>query len=366
MTPLNPSAASFAVAFEGAVWKGVATRAQLLPDLPSAVLLHAGPPFETEVPAPVLQAATLALQYEGRSVSFAETAHLLQTGALRLAPAQDHGVVTPLAQVVSASMPLAVVSNGQAAAFAPLVEGPSPALRFGTGGSAALERLMAVSTMAIDRLAAVLHAHPVNLHDVASQALMQGDECHGRTGAANEALLNQMPWLVPQDRDRIRANPSFVLPLLMAAASAALRARPDGIVAVGGNGQSFGVRLSSTAGWRQVAADSPCGTRFAQFVDARALGAIGDSAVIDFCGLGAQAFEFAPALLAELRASLPADVLDRRHQVLSRTSGLVSCLEVITSRKAPLVNLAILDSGGENGLIGRGSYEVPTALFNPL
>lgn len=360
------SAAPFAIALEKAVWTGVASRSDLLPKLPAAVLLHAGPPFLGDVPAAVLQAAALALQYEGQSIAVTDMAALLQSGAVRLEPAQDHGVVTPLAQVVSASMPLAVVSNAKAAAFAPLVEGPSPALRFGTGGSAALARLKDASTMAIDRLAALLHANPVNLHDVAYQALAQGDECHARTGAANEALLEQMPWLEQPDRERIRANPSFVLPLLMAAASAALRSQPDGVVAVGGNGQRFGLRLKSAADWRCIAADSPRGTRLEQFRDVQALGAIGDSAVIDFAGLGAQAFESAPALLAELRASLPADVLDRRSQVLNKTTGLVSGLQVITAQKAPLVNLAILDRGGENGLIGRGTYEVPITLFNNL
>ena len=51
---------------------------------------------------------------------------------VRLEPAQNYGVVTPLAQVVSHSMPMAVVGDARSQAYAPLSEGPVPALRFGS------------------------------------------------------------------------------------------------------------------------------------------------------------------------------------------------------------------------------------------
>ncbi len=359
---LSPFAA-WALPFEGAAWRDVVRRSDVLPHLERTVLLHAGPPFEGAPPAAVRQAAAQALIFEGLAPDMADALAMLAKGGAQLQPAQDHGVATPLAQVVSASMPLAVVGDSLSVAYAPLVEGPPPALRFGSDAPEALRRLRHVATLGWERLAPALRHQPLELGAVVAQALAQGDECHGRTGAANQALLAAMPWLAAEDRAALTASPGFVLPILMAAACWRLRSTGTGIAAAGGNGQQFGIRVHGETGWRTATAEAPRGMRFPQHAATPALGAIGDSAVIDFCGLGGQALAAAPALCEEWQAVLPGDLALHREAVVNARSGMVDAGRVRDSGRAPFVNLAILDREGSQGLIGRGCYEAPLVLL---
>jgi len=349
--------------FEGAAWRDVVRRSDVLPQLGRSVLLHAGPPFDAAPPAPVRQAAAQALCFEGLARDMEAALAMLARGEARLLPAQDHGVATPLAQVVSASMPLAVVGDGATEAYAPLVEGPPPALRFGSAAPEALSRLRQVASLGWERLAPALREQPLPLAPVVAQALALGDECHSRTGAANEALAAAMPWLEAQDHAALRASPGFVLTILMAAACWRLRRRDAGIAAVGGNGLQFGLRVHGEPQWRTATAQAPRGTRMPQHAATPALGAIGDSAVLDFCGLGGQALAAAPALCEEWRDVLPADMGVHRQAVVQVQSGLVDASQVRATGQVPWVNLAILDRDGKHGLIGRGAYPAPLELL---
>jgi hypothetical protein len=403
----GPPAASpfgaFAQPFSGAQLFDIVSRKTACPDLPDNLLLHAGPPFRGAPPAPVFNAALQAILYEGLAEDMDGAAALLAGGAVVLAPAQDHGVVTPLAQVVSAGMPLLAVRMGGGASpaqpgqpaplvrYAPAVEGPAPALRFGSADTGCQARLAALSSWLHAVVAPLLRAAPVDLHAVICAALADGDECHARTGVANEALVAAMTGLNDGDAARLRANPGFVLPVMMAAAAVVLAGGGNGtipaaggdgtipaagekesiaavggnesIAAVGGNGFEFGLRLHGRPGWQTVAARAPAGTRFPGMENIVALGAIGDSAVLDICGLGAQALAAAPLLLEEWARILPADAADRRAAFIG-PAGVVDVAMVRAGAIAPLVNLAILDAGGELGLIGRGFYTTEKHVFD--
>lgn len=360
-----PDLSRWAAVFAGAAWRGVVRRSEALPRLGAEVLLHAGPPFDGPPPEPVLRAAAQAVRYEGLAADAESARRLIADGAVVLRPAQDHGVATPLAQVVSASMPLAEVGDGAGRAWAPLVEGPPPALRFGGGDARSLERLRDVAALGLERLAPALRAAALPLAPVIAQALAEGDECHARTGAANAALLARLDGLAAPDRALLASSPGFVLPILMAAALWRLRCDDAPIAAVGGNGLRFGLRLRGSAAWRTVAAAPPAGTRLPGHAGAVALGAIGDSAVLDFCGLGGQALGAAPALSEEWSGSLPGDWSGRRSCVSAAASGLVDPARVAAAGRPPLVNLAILDAAGAAGLIGRGWYAPDLSLFIP-
>lgn len=353
----------FADPFEGASWRGVMRRDAVLPTLAPTVLLHAGPPIVGAVPAPIRHAAIQALLFEGIAIDSDEAARMLMHGEVRLTPAQDHGVATPLAQVVSASMPMAVVGDDAAVAYAPLIEGPPPALRFGTLDPVAQARLTAVSALGLERLDPLLRVHPVSMLPVIAHALGDGDECHGRTVAANAALVASLPMMSPEDQAAIQGNAGFVLPILMATACWHLRRQRGGIAAVGGNGAAFGLRMHGAQTWLTVPARPPMGPRFPGKEANRALGAIGDSAVIDICGLGGQALTQAPQLVGEWQRWLPDDWSARRTGLVDPVSGIVDVARVRQAGRAPLVNLAILDEAGEAGLVGRGFYEPPPELF---
>jgi len=75
-------------------------------------LLHAGPPLpDGMIPPPLLNSAVAAVLFEDWAHDDAEARDAIVRGAIRLVPAQDYGVVTPLAFVVSPSMWLLGVSD---------------------------------------------------------------------------------------------------------------------------------------------------------------------------------------------------------------------------------------------------------------
>ncbi len=355
----------FAAPFAGARWIDIVPRRAAYPDLPPEVLLHAGPPLRGSPPPPLMNAAIQALLFEQRAASAAEARELILRREILLQPAQHYRVATPLAQVVSASMPLVVVVQEGEVCCAPVLEGPAPALRFGCAAAECVQRLRDIGAWLERSVAPLVRREPPALDELIRIAVAAGDECHARTGAANEALISSLSGLDSAGAERLRSNPAFVLPILMAAAAAALRTRRSSVAAIGGNGSDFGVLFHAESSWRQARADAPRGVRFASGQGLTPLAAIGDSAVIDFCGLGGQALCIAPLLAAEWHAVLPEDALFRRDSIVDPDSGMVDAARVARSANAPLINLAILDQQGAAGLIGRGIYPPPLELFTP-
>ncbi len=353
----------FAMPFSQSRWVDILPRNVACPQLLPDVLLHAGPPFRALPPAPVMNAAVQAILFEDLAADAAAARGLIARGEVVLRPAQDHRVAIPLAQVVSASMLLLVVEQRGEVCYAPVIEGAAPALRFGSPASECLQRLRDVGAWIESSLRPLVRESPVTIDELIRTAVAGGDDCHARTAVANEALISGIRALEVRDAERLRAMPAFVLPLLMAAASAAMRNARSDIDAIGGNGVEFGVRRRGAAAWRQIAAQAPRGLRFGNRDAVAPLAAIGDSAVIDFCGLGGQALSAAPALMTEWSAFLPPDAAARRQSVIDPHTGLVDAARVETTGLSPLINLAILGSDGVAGLIGRGFYSPPLELF---
>ena len=94
------------------IWSGFDTWAAAV-NQPENVLLHAGPAFDTvaQITIPIMNSACVAAVYEGLATNFEQAEVMIKTNEILLQPAQDFDVVTPLAAVVSASMPLHVVSH---------------------------------------------------------------------------------------------------------------------------------------------------------------------------------------------------------------------------------------------------------------
>ena len=139
----------------------------------------------------------------------------------------------------------------------------------------------------------------------------------------------------------------------------------------GGNGLHFGFQLAAQPGrWITSRAPVPNGTREAAHEARQAVGALGDSAVIDFLGLGGQALMHAPALRDALKAVLPGDALERPAEVLAAPGVLDRLAHSVTdarrcarSNRGPLVLIGMIDAAGEAGRIGGGVVDVPSAIF---
>jgi hypothetical protein len=333
-----------AQAFAGALWHDILPRAVVCPALPAHVLLHAGPPLRGAPPAPVMNAAIQALLFERLAEDEVQARCLLMAGDVVLEPAQNHGIVTPLAQVVSASMLLGAVTHHAHTAYGALVEGAAPALRFGSTTPACRGRLAVLNEQLLRCVAPCVRRAPIALDAIIRRAVAAGDECHSRTGAANAALVSSIDGLEGAMAAALMAVPAFVLPLVMAGAAAALRHHYCAVEAIGGNGVEFGLRRRGESVWRQMPAQAPAGATADPL--GISLPAIGDSVVVDYCGLGGQV-----------------DAPQLRQALLDPSSGIIDHSRIVATGMRPAFNLAILDVAGERGLIGRGTYHPPAELF---
>ena len=334
-------------------------------------LLHAGPPFAkvANVPAPVLNSATAAAVFEGWAANETAANDFIRRGDIHLAPAQNYGVVTPLAFVVSPSMWVLRVADAAGKAqsrYAPVNDGRAPgALRFGARDGARSERLALLS-----RIGSALRAAtrtPIPILPIMQAGIVGGDDLHGRVAAANAALSARLaPRVTGEAHDYLSVANQFVLNVIMAACSVMIGAgvgirNSRAVTAAGGNGVAFGWQTAGENGiWHTAVAAPPVGPCFPNGAGRRFLPAIGDSAVIDACGFGAAALRYAPELAAALRGH----VADAYFDVAASAPfigphpgfppDLKSCLDI--DRAAPVrgVMLAAIDADGEAGLVGRG------------
>lgn len=361
------------------VWRDVVPAGTAL-GLRHGELLHAGPPLESPAALckPLLNSACAALIFEGHAATAEQARSLIESGEVRLKPAQDFGVATPLAAVVSPSMWLHAVADARQpdrVAYAPLNEGAGPAQRFGLLTHEVVQRLRWVHAELGPALAGM--RTPVELLPLAAEALARGDELHARVAAASGLLVARM------DADRfdgdiatfLRGNAHWFLNLWMAGCLCMLSAaraygRGELLIAAGGNGRTFGIQLSHAPGvWRAAPASPPLGPALPGLPsDLPRLPAIGDSALIDALGFGAMALDAAPAhaanfpspLLETLRETA-ASVLVAGHPALNRRLGTDA--RRVTPRHLPHVCLAALDEAGDRGLVGFGIAPHPEAVY---
>ena len=366
------------------VWNGFATAGEAL-SLPENTLLHAGPPFPNveTIKTPILNSASVAAVYEGLARDFDVARQMIHAGEITLAPAQDHGVVVPLAAVISASMPLHSVYDawrGDIRCLAPINGGPHPSLRLGLCDQAVLDHIRWLNTAVRDVLEDGI-GEGFGLVAMAAAGVRAGDDCHGYTPAAGAAFAREIHARarkpIPGDvSDFLHAAPSLFLNLWMAATKVMMRAAEgvpgSGVItAAGGNGYETGIQVAGLPGrWFTAPAAPPKGD-LGDHAESRALGAIGDSAIVDCLGLGAMAFAHAPVQKDAMSAYLPAD-----HEALSGALGTgahpyfhglnlslgCSVRKAAALGQGPIISLGVIDTMGELGRLGGGIYQVPVDL----
>jgi hypothetical protein len=365
------------------IWDGLARAGDVLA-MDSRTILHAGPPLVARPPAPMRNSILNAILFEGWTRDEAEAGALLDGGGVRLACAQDHGAVVPLAAVLSPGMIVHRVRDRNAASrvtYAPLNGGSGPAARLGQAGPDFVAHLHWLNGAFSEALQGALR-EPMPLIALADAALAAGDDCHGRTVKGSAFLTDALAPTLDgkpgggQAKAFLAGSPSFFLNLWMAAVKCMARAAemPGSsiVTAMGGNGLETGLQVGGLAGrWFTAAAAPPTGTIEPAAEGCQGLGAIGDSALVDLTGFGAMAMSFAPEQAKALAAFLPAPradldrLLGPPHPGFSRTRKRVG-IAVRTIRHAglsPAIALGILDRAGVRGRIGGGIYAPPTNLF---
>jgi hypothetical protein len=357
-------------------------------NLDENILLHAGPAFSnpSKITLPILNSACVAAVFEGLAKNFDQAEAMILASEIVLKPSQDHDVVTPLAAVVSASMPLHTVYDawgGQQRVYAPINAGSRPAMRLGLRSEAVLEHIRWLNTRFLDVLEDGL-AEGIALVPLAVIGLAGGDDCHGRTPVAYAALVNEL-----KDRTLhaitdenvlqfMATSPSLFLNLWMAATKCMMKLAEgvDGssfITAAGGNGREIGIQISGLPGqWFTVAASAPKGKFDVDLPEDRSLGAIGDSAVVEAFGLGAMVIELSPEQKKLLSAYLPDDAAVRTSRLSvgahpnfrNHTIKLGSTARgAVGAGAGPVIGLGILDRLGKVGRLGSGIYDMPVDPF---
>ena len=365
-------------------WHSNETAATAL-NLDRSVILHAGPPFEnsSQIPQPVLNSACVAAVFENLATDFGDARKKVLSNEISLQPAQNHSTVVPLAGVVSSSMWLHKVvdqSNPLNCAYSPLNGGNGPAMRLGLCTEAALAHLKWINSELVDALNECLHEE-LNLLPLAKEALQRGDDCHGRTIAATALLIDRFDQNINRfvrEKNFLKDSPSFALNLLMAAGKCMLQAadnvpKSSVVTAAGGNGVNVGLQVAGNPGnWLILAADAPAGD-LGDFPQTRALGAIGDSAVVDVCGFGAMAVSYAPAQREAFGPYLPSDADELPRQLYPSVHDEFGALQFRTGLNArtvaaeittPIVSLGIIDRDGTAGRLGGGIYRYTIEIFH--
>src|SRR5204862_7984413 len=155
----------------------------VVPGMRPDVLRHSGPPLRWEAASgPMRGALEGALRLEGRD-------------SADLEPCHHHQAVGPMAGVISASMPVLVVEDGETGrrAYSNLNEGLGRVLRYGANDEAVLERLRWMAgALGPDLGRALREGGPVDLVSINQRALQMGDELHNRHRAATSLLFREL------------------------------------------------------------------------------------------------------------------------------------------------------------------------------
>ena len=351
-------------------------------------LLHAGPPLAAaqDVCRPLMNSIVTAVLFEGWAHSPEAAEMMVRSGAVALRPAQDFDCALPLADVLSPSMWLQVVRDqgGHAApAYSPLNGGAAHPMRVGISSPEVLAHLHWLNGPFAKAYSLAL-PDDVPLIDVADVALSAGDDCHGRTAHGTARFVAQL-GLSEGDasgtvvREFIGGAPGFFLNVWMGATrcilSAARRVAGSSVLtAAAGNGSRFGIQVAGLPQtWFTAPAEPPALSSRDRHVATEALGAIGDSAIVDCFGLGAMttcttAAPAAAPAFADVHPDathVPAALLMRPHAGFPITAPLVgtSARRIASTGEAPIISLGVLDRTGLRGRLAGGFYRPPLAVF---
>jgi hypothetical protein len=376
---------------------GAGRAGDLVPGLEGRLVLHAGPPVGWESMAgPQRHAVCGACVLEGWASDVEEAAGALERGDVALAPAHRHGAAGAMTGVISPSMAVWWVRDEESGtqAWSPLNDGPGEAFWLGVASPESIRRQRLLAEVVAPGFDDALAARgPVDVFALCAQALAMGDDCHMRHQAATmlllravlPALAERRPEAVAPVARLLQGNGHFALTVTIAAARAALAGilglRGSSVVAfISRNGVETAVQVAGLPERWFAAPATPVGDALFRpgRSDADAALDIGDSALIECCGLGAAASAASPGVAAFLGGTL-AQAVERTEAMgdicLARSERFLiplldgrgtplgidarSCVDLGAT---PLINTGILDRD-EGGQIGAGVARAPLQPF---
>jgi Protein of unknown function (DUF1116) len=283
-------------------------------ELNDRALLHCGPAIDwPDVCDPLRRSMRAAVVAEGWADHVDGSDRLLSRGDIELAPANEHGMVVPMASAIGPSAPAYVVADGETSAFAPVSQGPGDVAWFGRETPAAIERLRFLRDVAGPVLGRIVRrTEPLDVFALAAQGIQMGDDLHLRTQATTNLLARTwLPELVAIGGRQgvatarfLSGNHLFFLTIAMAAAKAVTSwaekvPQASIVTTMARNGTTFGIKPAGSDRWSTAAAPpvqeamyNPGQGPLTSAPD------IGDSAVLELVGLGGAAAAGSPAVAA--------------------------------------------------------------------
>src|SRR5262245_17539390 len=373
----------------------VATALDVVPDMDERTILHAGPAIDwAEVCDPLRRSMRAAVVAEGWADDVTAADRLIARGDVRLAPANPHATVVPMASAIGPSAPVYVVDNNDLRSSAAISQGPGEVPWFGRETKAAIERLRFLKDVAGPTLRDILHrTGPIDILALAAQGVQMGDDLHMRTqGTTNLLIRNLLPHLVAVGgpapvamAEYLSGNHLFFLTLAMAAAKALTRWAeqvPDSsiVTTMSRNGTTYGIRLAGHERW--FVTDSPPiqdALYYSGFGPETSAPDIGDSAVLELIGLGGPAAAGSPAAAAFLGGTM-ADARAATESMIDICVGEstrfklptmdfhgtpvgVDVRRVAELGVTPKVTTGILHASAGTGQVGAGVATAPLACF---
>jgi hypothetical protein len=375
---------------------------ECIPAMTPTTILHSGPPIPwDEMCAPMRGAILGALQYEGLAASAAEAQALMDSGRIACGPTYPHGAVAPMAGIISPSMPLLEVENEAYGnrAFSPLNEGVGQVLRFGAHGPSVIAHLRwleASLAPALDKALSALGG--VNLKNIMAQALSMGDEMHQRNIAASllfyRAICCELDQSAASRADALkimdflaRGNNQFFLNLAMAASRCMIdpaRNIPFSsvVTAMSRNGVHFGITVSALGDqWLTSQSQKSRALYFPGYSEADANPDMGDSAIVECCGLGGFAMASAPAVVRFAGAGGIEDAVrlsrDMARICVGRNPDLplpnldfagvplgIDIRKVVATGILPVINSGVAHRNAGIGQVGAGIVRPPMEVMH--
>lgn len=371
----------------------VAAARDVIDGLAGRTLLHAGPPIAVEdMCGPMFGALIGATLFEKWAETDAEATKLLRSGEIQVEPCHHHGAVGPMAGVLSPSMPVFVVGDGERRAYASMNEGLGKVLRFGAYDSEVITRLEWLRDVLGPALSAALaESGPLDTTALFGQALAMGDEGHNRNVAATSLFTRKLAPILtkvdggPETLEFLANNDHFALNLSMAAAKLAMDAAigtPNStlVTAMARNGVEFGLRTAGTGDtWFTAPVGPADGLFFPGYGIEDANPDLGDSAITETLGIGGFAMAASPSI-TRFVGGTPNDALalsvEMGRITLSQhpayqlppldftgsPSG-IDVLRVLDTNILPVINTGIAHKEAGIGQIGAGIVRAPKQVF---
>lgn len=370
--------------------------------LPARTILHAGPPIDWErMCGPQQRSVMGAIQFEGWASSNAESAALVESGEVRVVPNHAYNAVGPMTGVISPSMPVLVARNGAFGnyGFATFNEGRGNTLWFGVCDQGTLDRLRWIrDTLGPAMKAALQHHGPLDVFGLVAQGLQMGDECHARSAACTALLVKRLmpsmldagvaPRVVADVMRYADGNNHCFLNFTMAGVKVTMDAAhglpySTVVTAMSRNGVDFMLRVGGLGNSWVVAPVSPMeeAVYYTGYSVKDAAGDIGDSAIIETCGLGGMAIAGAPTVAPFVGGTLADEVaavetlatitlarhpkfslppMDSRHTPVG-----IDLRRVVESRIVPFITTGVIHEHSPTvGQIGTGVARAPVAIFD--